>query len=216
LLNNSVGKSSEPKTDKYSYDYNPNPSVQKRMEYFEDAIMKMLWPEKRDKDSVLGDKGLGVIDRTTQTSYLRIAHGYLPEGLQSWGQWLLPSIFKKSDIEDESGIEIGPIPKGTPVGLLANLMVRPEEKNLWGRISHDHKLLQLLLEVKADLKTLGPNPTDEDARRVLTPLADKFMELSKCQDYVVNRGHYFGTGNDGEAALSDEDKKDLIEFLKTF
>jgi hypothetical protein len=33
---------------------------------------------------------------------------------------------------------------------------------------------------------------------------------------VVNRGHYFGTGYDGEPALSDEDKKDLIEFLKTF
>jgi hypothetical protein len=225
LLNNSVGKSSEPKMCNYSdpkkgeyiCNYNPNPSVQKRMEYFDDAITKMLWPEKRDKDSVLGDKVPGVIDRTTQTSYLRIAPGYVPEGLQNWGKWLLPSIFKKNDIEEErGGIEIGPIPKGTPVGLLANLMVRPEEKNLSGRISHDYELLHLLLKVKADLKTLGPNATDEDARRVLTPLAGKLMELSKCPDYVVNRGHYFGTGYDGEPALTDEDKKNLIEFLKTF
>jgi hypothetical protein len=227
LLNNSVGKSSEPKYGKYDYDYNSDPSVQKRMEYFEDGISKMLWPEKRDKDTRLGDKGIGVIDRTTVTSYLRVAPGYVPEGLQGWGRWLLPSIFKSSELEsgsnpenrgviEQGGIEIGPIPKGTPVGLLANLMIRPEEKNLWGRLSHDHKVFHLLLDIKSDLKKLGPNPSDEDARRVFSPLAGKLMELSKCPDYVVNRGHYFGTGYDGEAALSDEDKKDLIEFLKTF
>jgi len=34
----------------------------------------------------------------------------------------------------------------------------------------------------------------------------------------VNRGHYFGTSlaDDGEPALSDDDKRALIEFLKTF
>jgi len=211
LLNNSVGKSSEPKQGNYYYDYNPNPSVEKRMEYFDDAITKMLWPEKRDKDPFLGAKGIGVIDRTTQTSYLRVSPGYVPEGLQTWGQWFLPSVFGQN-----GGIEIGPIPKGTPVGLLANLMVRPEEENLWGRIVHDHKLFHLVLDLNADLNKLGPNPSDESARKVLTPLADRLMELSKCPDYVVNRGHYFGTGYDGEPPLSDEDKKDLIEFLKTF
>jgi len=220
LLNNSVGKNSERRNGKYEYDYNPEPSVQKRMEYFDDGITKMLWPEKRERDSVLSDQG--VIDRTTLTSYLRVAPGYVPESLQSWGNWLLPSVFKKSGLEGEdtkaekAGIEIGPIPKGTPVGLLANLMVRPEEKNWWGRLNHDRKLWHLLLDIKSDLKKLGPNPTDEDARRVLSPLAAQLMDLSKCQDYVVNRGHYFGTGDDGEPALRDEDKKDLIEFLKTF
>jgi hypothetical protein len=210
LLNNSVGKSSEPKQGKYDYDYNPSPSVLKRMEYFDDAITQMLWPEQRDKDSALGEKGVGVIDRTTQTSYVRVSPGYVPDALQGWGEWLLPSVF------GEKGIEIGPIPKGTPVGLLANLMVRPEEKDLWGRISHDHKLLHLVLDIKADLNTLGPKPTDDNARRVFRPLAERLMELSKCPDYVVNRGHYFGTGYDGEPPLTDEDKKDLIEFLKTF
>jgi hypothetical protein len=215
-----VGKSSEPKRGKYDHDYNPEPTVQKRMEYFDDGITKMLWPEKRDKDSVLHDQG--VIDRTTITSYLRVASGYVPEGIQGWGKWLLPSVFKKSGLEGESpnteegGIEIGPIPRGTPVGLLANLMVRPEEKDLWGRLNHDRKLLHLLLEIKSDLKKLGPNPTDDEARRVFSPLATQLMELSKCPDYVVNRGHYFGAGYDGEPALSDEDKKDLIEFLKRF
>ena len=44
------------------------------------------------------------------------------------------------------------------------------------------------------------------------------LELSKCPDFVVNRGHYFGTahGQHEEPALSDDDKRALIEFLKTF
>ena len=42
----------------------------------------MLWPEKRDKDPVLGDKVPGVIDRTTATSWLRIPTGYLPDAIR--------------------------------------------------------------------------------------------------------------------------------------
>jgi hypothetical protein len=41
-------------------------------------------------------------------------------------------------------------------------------------------------------------------------LADPLLELSKCPDFEVNRGHYFG------ASLGDADKRALIEFLKTF
>jgi hypothetical protein len=43
----------------------------------------------------------------------------------------------------------------------------------------------------------------------LTPLARGLYDLSICPDYVVNRGHYFGTD------LTDADKRALIEFLKT-
>jgi hypothetical protein len=56
------------------------------------------------------------------------------------------------------------------------------------------------------------------------------MALSKCPDFVVNRGHYFGTAQfneqDGlsgdekafgtEPVLSDADKRALIAFIKTF
>jgi hypothetical protein len=43
------------------------------------------------------------------------------------------------------------------------------------------------------------------------------LALSKCPDFVVNRGHYFGTDRfKEEPGLSDADKKALIEFLKTF
>ena len=34
--------------------------------------------------------------------------------------------------------------------------------------------------------------------------------MSKCPDFIVNRGHLFGT------TLPDADKRALIEFLKTF
>ena len=41
--------------------------------------------------------------------------------------------------------------------------------------------------------------------------------LSKCKDYVVNKGHYFGTDYfNEEAPLGDADKRALIGFLKTF
>jgi hypothetical protein len=46
------------------------------------------------------------------------------------------------------------------------------------------------------------------------------LEMSKCNDFVVNRGHYFGTSyldkKENEPGLSDDDKQALIEFLKTF
>jgi hypothetical protein len=49
------------------------------------------------------------------------------------------------------------------------------------------------------------------------PLARPLLELSKCPDLVVNRGHYFGTSYfQEEPGLSDDDKRALIELLKTF
>ncbi|HEY6322004.1 MAG TPA: hypothetical protein VJA16_10650 [Thermoanaerobaculia bacterium] len=49
------------------------------------------------------------------------------------------------------------------------------------------------------------------------PLAKPLLELSKCPDLVVNRGHYFGTSYfQEEPGLSDDDKRALIELLKRF
>jgi hypothetical protein len=64
----------------------------------------------------------------------------------------------------------------------------------------------------------------------LAKLREPLLKLSKCPDFVVNRGHYFGTAKfndtDGlsddekafgtEPVLSEEDKRALIEFIKTF
>ena len=62
-----------------------------------------------------------------RASYLRVPAGYLPEALQPLlGRLnrLLPWAF------GEGGIEIGPIPKGTPVNLLANLDLMPDGADL--------------------------------------------------------------------------------------
>ena len=47
-------------------------------------------------------------------------------------------------------------------------------------------------------------------------VANKLLSVSKCPDFVVNKGHYFGTEYLGDdQGLSDDDKHALIEFLKT-
>jgi len=202
LLNNAVGT------------FNGDPSVAGRMAAFQDGIEKMLWPEKREKDPVLGDKVPGLIDRTTASSYLRIPVGYLPPfapDLAPIVKALAPAVV------GEMGLEIGPIPKGTPVNLLANLNLLPDNQSTLQKLGHDKQLLELLVKIKRDLKALPAKATDDQARAVFKNLAAPLLALSKCPDFVVNRGHYFGTDRfKGEPGLNDADKRALIEFLKTF
>lgn len=210
LLNNTVGR------------FNPSPSVKGRMESFHNSIEQLLWPEKRDKDPILGDKVPGLIDRTTTRSYLRVPNGYLPDFLQGIVELeerilpdvqLLPAIFK------EGGIEIGPIPKGTPVNLLTNLNVLPDDVGWIDRLMHKRKVASLLIKIKGALKALPEDASDEEARKVFHDkgLVNSLLELSKCPDFVVNRGHYFGTDFfKEEPGLTDDKKKALIAFLKTF
>jgi hypothetical protein len=231
LLNNTVGRLDPTAPDDK---YNPAPTTEKRMAAFEDGIEKMLWPEKREKDSVLAkafaDRNIddfpGVIDRTTKRSYIVIKSGFVPDEFKSlvgWGEWIFPSIFGEGHdcpddpenvLERERGdVVIGPIPPGTPVSLLANLELRPDERST----KHVVDVVKLLVNVKRRLRELGKCPTDEQAQQVLTPLVEPLMKLSKCSDYIVNRGHYFGTSYvKGQPGLSDADKRALIEFLKTF
>lgn len=202
LLNNSVGA------------FDPDPSVKSRMSSFDNSIEQMLWPERRDKDSLLPDRVPGKIDRTTETSYIRIASGFLPDYLRpllSPLQRLFPAF-----VEDE-GLVLGPVPKGTPVGLLSNLDLLGEGLGPEEKITHQQRVLDLLLKMKHDLAALPANATDEEAKKIFSNLVPELLALSKCPDYVVNRGHYFGTSYFAEEpALSDEDKRALIEFLKTF
>ena len=195
------------------------------MRAFNDGIEKMLWPEKRDKDAVLGDRlrassdgSLALpsrIDRTTATSYIRVPMGYVPADLRAiagFGRSWFPFLFG-----EEGEVEIGPIPKGTPVNLIANLQLLSESRSLTDRGEHTARVLALLRRVKSALKDLPKPATDDQARAAFRPLVDQFLELSTCPDFIVNRGHYFGTRYQShEPALSDDDKQALIEFLKTF
>lgn len=184
------------------------------MDSFQDSIEKLLWPEKRDKDSVLGNKIPGLIDRTTQTSYLRIAGGYLPDYLRPllpFGQRFFPAIF------GDGGVQLGPIPAGTPIDLLANFDLLGEPANADEKRQREEEVLKLLLKMKHDLDALPRNATDDDARKVFANLVQPMLELNKCPDFIVNRGHYFGTSYfTEEPPLSDQDKRELIEFMKTF
>lgn len=194
-----------------------------RIRSFNDSIEKMLWPEKRKKDPVLGDKVPGYIYRTTAASCLRVPAGYLPEALQELTDRgfvnRMLARFLPWLAGEGSGLEIGPIPDGTPVNLLANVQLIPEgDASL---IAHGKKVVDLLKPLIASLKEIGGGCSAEDlrdpekierARQIFleSGVVDRFIELSKCPDYVVNRGHYFGTD------LADGDKRALIEYLKTF
>jgi len=202
LLNNTVGE------------FNSDPSVRGRLASFQNSIEQMLWPEKRDKDELLGDKIPGRIDRTTERSYLRISYGYLPDalqqlqGLRRFFPWL---------IDDKNRtIQIGPIPAGTPVGLLTNLNPMSESADPVERLAHDKQVLDLVLKISSDLKKLPADASDDEAKKVFANVVDPLLGLSKCPDLIVNRGHYFGTGqfSGGEPGLSDADKRALIAFLK--
>ena len=193
LLNNSVGP------------FVSSPSVEGRLRSFQGSIEQMLWPEKREKDSLLGDKIPGRIDRTTEPTYLRIASGYLPDFLQKLPtSALLPKFF------DAGGIQIGPIPIGTPIDLLANLRLLSEDTDPAARLQYAPKVARVVAKVIGDLAALPSNATDAQARDTFKDLVDPLLDLTKCPDFIVNRGHLFGT------TLPDPDKRALIEFLKTF
>ena len=215
LLNNSVGT------------FNPSPAVDARMKSFQDSIEQMLWPERRDQDLLLSGKVPGRIDRTTTRSFLRVPAGYLPDGLVKIFRAIQPIA---TELDADGGLEIGPIPRGTPVNLLANLKLVPEDGDLVERIEYLAKVGGVVIKVKQTLKALPNDATDEQAAAAFAPLVDPLLEFNKCPDFVVNRGHYFGTREfnrqEGlsadeqafgrEPELSDDDKRALVEFLKTF
>jgi hypothetical protein len=203
LLNNSLGP------------FEQDPSVDARMRVFQASIEQLLWPEKRDRDPVLGDAVPGVIDRTTVRSTITIPEGYVPDVLrpvQGVLHQLLPQVFAAS-----GDLVIGPIPQGVPVNLLANIQILSESNDPAEQASHVAKVLALANALRSDLGGAPPGATDADLRQKFANLAQPMLALSKCPDFVVNRGHYFGTDRfAGEPPLSDDDKRALIAFLKTF
>ena len=210
LLNNTVGGDA----------FEQDPSVDARMRVFQASIEQMLWPEKRRHDAVLGDKTPGdpiyVIDRTTAQSKITIPAAYIPEALRPASarlNRLLPRLF-----DADGGITLGPFPKGLPVNILANIQPLAESNRPIEHIRHAERLIRLLIDLKIYLATLPPGATDEQmVAGIAGRMGPALLALNKCPDFEVNRGHYFGTGLvAGEPALSDGDKRALIEFLKTF
>ena len=184
LQNNSVGR------------FTADPSVEGRMEAFEDGIRKMLWPERREDDTCREDWGMpfcGPIYRTTRESELVVRAAFLPEPLRR----LLADEMK------DGALRIGPIPEGTPVALLADLDTTPS-------IGNAKTFAKILVDLHRSLKTIDDEGLGPDAARdELKKLVPALRSLSTCLDYRVDRGHAFGS------KLPDADKEALIQFLKT-
>uniref|UniRef100_Q470S1 Cytochrome c domain-containing protein n=2 Tax=Cupriavidus TaxID=106589 RepID=Q470S1_CUPPJ len=216
LLNNALGP------------FSGDPSVKGRVQVFDASIEQLLWPEKRDHDSVLGTKVPGVIDRTTERSQITIPVGFVPDALRPmedllhrWVPWL---------VGEGGDVTIGPAPARMPVNLLANLQPLSETSDPVAKAEHAAKVLKLLVKLKGDLASVPAGASDDDLRKIYADVVKPMLSLSKCPDFVVNRGHYFGTAEfnnqDGlsaderafgkEPVLSDDDKRALIAFLKTF
>jgi hypothetical protein len=185
-------------------------TVEDRMTAFDDGITQMLWPDKRTGNGTYptasGKPAPGWIDKTTERSYLSVAPGYLPSWLAPLSDSILSSWFP--NVFDGTGVRIGPIPEGTPVNLLSNM-----------NLEETAGVLKAVVKLKHDLRVLPKNATDAEANKLFANVKDDLLKVSKCPDFIVNRGHYFGTGylpaSEGEPGLSDADKAALIAFLKT-
>jgi mono/diheme cytochrome c family protein len=172
LHNNSLGR------------FNGDPSVKGRIEAFQDAIEKLLCPEKRlDRDSIW---------RTSAECQIELPGALIPEAIRK----LLGTA-----IDSDGVFRLGPIPKGTPINLLANINPQADPAEL---VALGNKIREVLQQIRT--QSLDPEATRLLMKRELAPM---FFKLSKCPDLIEDRGHLYGT------KLPDADKLALIEFLKT-
>jgi hypothetical protein len=160
----------------------------------------------------------GYIYRTTAASCLKVPAGYLPPLVRSnpgFFHWLAPWAFK-----EDGSLAVGPFPEGFPINTITNIEVLPDNDEPMG-MSHAWRLAKAGPTLLRTFKGLGGACSDAElasagtqarAEQVIRDngLIDALIGLSKCPDYVVNRGHTFGAG------LADDDKEALIAFLKRF
>ncbi len=112
-------------------------------------------------------------------------------GLSNWvdGKW--------------GDLKIGPIPKGTPVNLLMNVNPQAPLGDLVDALSG---LARGLLRIS---KERLPDESGAALRAFEDEAGLPLLKVSKCPDFVLDRGHWFAEG------LSDEQKRQLKAFLKT-
>jgi len=156
LHNNCLGK------------FTGDPSVAGRMEAFNDAVQKLLWPEKR--------LGTNSVWRTTQDYNQKIKAAGPPPALR---------ILLKPHADPDGYFRIGPIPEGTPINLLANVDGDADPA----------ALADLFLKAQAALIKIDLQHFNGDAAREVlrTEVAPALWKVNKCPDFVEDRGHYFGT-----------------------
>jgi mono/diheme cytochrome c family protein len=102
---------------------------------------------------------------------------------------------------DDLDLKLLTLPKGTPVNLVMNLNPRSAGELFEAYI---HGVLH------GQPRTQFKNFVDRRRESGLEAMRAKMLEVNTCPDFIEDRGHTFGSH------LSDEDKKALIEYLKTF
>ncbi|HMF45698.1 MAG TPA: hypothetical protein VKE29_03400, partial [Candidatus Udaeobacter sp.] len=151
LHNNMLGK------------FTGDPSVAGRMEAFNDAVEKLLWPEKRpNKDSIW---------RTQNDCSLHLRKEFVPQQLQAL----------RALADSDGYIKVAMIPKGTPINLVANL--DPDFRNTDVFI----KIAQKLIKLKTT------NLSRDEAAAEFNRLIPGLLTANKCPDFIEDKGHYFGT-----------------------
>jgi hypothetical protein len=167
--------------------YVHDPSVAARMQSFDDAIEKLLWPQKR--------LGMASVYRTSAESWIVLDRDYLPAPL-------FVALRARGLIgAGERELRIGPIPQGTPIGLLANADLELSARNL-------ERWIKLVLNTNTALREIKQRKLSGDAAAdLLKPLVPDLLGVSKCPDFIADRGHLFG------ASLSDDDKNALIAYI---
>ena len=145
-----------------------DPSVKGRMDAYQDAAEKLLWPEKRT--------GLATMKVTGTDSVLNVG-----------------------------AITIR-IPAGTPVDLLANINVYAavQPGQLLETLKQLNQHPKLLVRLVQALKNHGQYDKELEA---FLPL---LLARNQSPDFIQDHGHTFG------AELPDDQKRALIEYMKTF
>lgn len=169
-------------------------SVAARMKAFQDGIEKMLWIKDRGK----------LVWKTTSRSYINLPLAYLPKEIQ---EGIRRASARHPDLIDAKTqtLKIGPIPKGTPINLLANTNLDPGLSLAVKRIALYKALVDTLIEIKAN--KLSDTAAEQLMAKNVVP---KFLAVNKCPDFYMDKGHEFGR------SLPMADKRALIELLKTF
>jgi len=182
-------------------------SVDERMEAFNDAITKLLWPEKRAGAAGNHDGAIGQSTSlwlTTKESWLRVPDSYIDSRAL---RRLLRSHYEVDPKTGAKSFVFGPIPKGTPVNLLANTNLELGGARKAGDLA---KLLIDSVRVMRHIQREGLTGDAATQRWLASDVVKRLYALNSCPDFIEDKGHYFGTD------LPDDDKKALIEFIKTF
>lgn len=197
--------------------YDPTmPCVANRLYAFDHSIRELLDPGERRSDPLTTEPVPGYIYRTSAASCLIVPPGYVPDAVRPFTgllHWLAPWA-----VTEAGGVAVGPFPKDFPINALVNTQLLPDNDqpdmmaHLWKLAKTGPTVLSTVRKLggQCSAEALADPGVERHAEAVVreSGLVDALVGVSKCRDYVVNRGHDFG------AALGPGEREALIAYLK--